>query len=242
MSSLALCSTKNFNSWLWHLVLYFTFVFAFVFGSAGCLSLPRSTKPPRTSIVYLGASRPSPSPLGLLRPKQTLCLEEPTTTLMHQQHQRNRASCMETTEYIQITHQLLHRTNFTKHHPADFKDVLSQDQLHRTLPADLKDVLSQDHKYQHHHRACRDSTVPRASARSPPSLLQCSSRLGSSARLHGSSSFPLQAYRQGLASSSRSFLHLPGYHTTYIIKQYIYQQQHQQHRLNHRHNICDYDV
>ena len=110
MSSLALCSTKNFNSWLWHLVLYFTFVFAFVFGSAGCLSLPRSTKPPRTSIVYLGASRPSPSPLGLLRPKQTLCLEEPTTTLMHQQHQRNRASCMETTEYIQITHQLLHRT------------------------------------------------------------------------------------------------------------------------------------
>ena len=174
MPSLALCSTKNFNSWLWHLVLYFTFVFAFVFGSAGCLSLPRSTKPPRTSIVYLGASRPSPSPLGLLRPKQTLCLEEPTTTLMHQQHQRNRASCMETTEYIQITHQLLHRTNFTKHHPAG-----------------LKDVLSQDHKYQHHHRACRDSTVPRASARSPPSLLQCSSRLGSSARLHGSSSFPL---------------------------------------------------
>ena len=144
---------------------------------------------------------------------------------MHQQYQRNRASCMETTEYIQITHQLLHRTNFTKHHPAG-----------------LKDVLSQDHKYQHHHRACRDSTVPRASARSPPSLLQCSSRLGSSARLHGSSSFPLQAYRQGLASSSRSFLHLPGYHTTYIIKQYIYQQQHQQHRLNHRHNICDYDV
>ena len=118
MSSLALCSTKNFNSWLWHLVLYFTFVFAFVFGSAGCLSLPRSTQPPRTSIAYLGASRPSPSPLGLLRPKQTLCLEEPTTTLMHQQHQRNRASCMETTEYIQITHQLLHRTNFTKHHPA----------------------------------------------------------------------------------------------------------------------------
>ena len=77
MSSLALCSTKNFNSWLWHLVLYFTFVFAFVFGSAGCPSLPRSTKPPRTSIAYLGASRPSPSPLGLLRPKQTLCLEEP---------------------------------------------------------------------------------------------------------------------------------------------------------------------
>ena len=70
MSSLALCSTKNFNSWLWHLVLYFTFVFAFVFGSAGCLSLPRSTQPPRTSIAYLGASRPSPSPLGLLRPKQ----------------------------------------------------------------------------------------------------------------------------------------------------------------------------
>ena len=61
MSSLALCSTKNFNSWLWHLVLYFTFVFAFVFGSAGCLSLPRSTKPPRTSIACLGASRPSPS-------------------------------------------------------------------------------------------------------------------------------------------------------------------------------------
>ena len=149
MSSLALCSTKNFNSWLWHLVLYFTFVFAFVFGSAGCLSLPRSTKPPRTSIAYLGASRPSPSPLGLLRPKQTLCLEEPTNTLMHQQYQRNRASCMEITEYIQITHQLLHRTiiqlisktcsartnftrliqlisktcsartNFTKRHPAD---------------------------------------------------------------------------------------------------------------------------
>ena len=142
MSSLALCSTKNFNSWLWLLVLYFTFVFAFVFGSAGCLSLPRSTKPPRTSIVYLGASRPSPSPLGLLRPKQTLCLEEPTTTLMHQQHQRNRASCMETTEYIQITHQLLHRTNFTKHHPAGLKDVLSQDHKYQHRPSCLRQVSS----------------------------------------------------------------------------------------------------
>ena len=162
MSSLALCSTKNFNSWLWHLVLYFTFVFAFVFGSAGCPSLPRSTKPPRTSIAYLGASRPSPSPLGLLRPKQTLCLEEPYY------YYKSRL-CMD----IGSTFRLLIP-------------------LHRTNPADLEDVLSQDHKYQHHHRACRDSTVPRASARSPPSLLHCSSRLGSSSRLQGSSSFPLQ--------------------------------------------------
>jgi hypothetical protein len=232
MSSLALCSTKNFNSWLWHLVLYFTFVFAFVFGSAGCPSLPRSTKPPRTSIAYLGASRPksfsswtTPSQANTVLGrthyyyKSRLCMDigstfriliplHRTTTNracawileVHSEYSYLFTGLLQANtvlgrtllllqiapvhgywKYIQNTHtssQDYSKQTLCLEEPYYYyKSRLCMDigstfrlliPLHRTNPAD------------HHHRACQDSTFPRAPARSPPSTLHCSSRLGSS--------------------------------------------------------------